>query len=122
LKTRALIRRMDRTEITPTRIEAEELARRQEEETRAEDKLDLHGRQERAHAKYLAQYPEGHDPLERSLDAYADALGKPREPVKYDPLPEDDDGTAMKSVLDRFRVKIETQVQTMEVAHGKRHH
>jgi hypothetical protein len=85
----------------------EEVAKRQAEEVHDEATLDFHARQERAHAKYLSQFPEGHDPLERSLDAYADALGKPRNPVRYDPIPETDDGTAMKSVLERFMAKIE---------------
>jgi hypothetical protein len=56
MKTRALVRRTARTEVTPTRIEMEELTRRQAEEVQAEDKLDFHARQERAHAKYLTQF------------------------------------------------------------------
>jgi hypothetical protein len=107
MKTRALVRRTARAEVTPTRIEAEELARRQEEEALDDDKLDFHARQERARQKYLSQFPDGYDPLERSLDAYADALAKPREPVKYDPIPDDDKGEAMTAALERFKTKIE---------------
>jgi hypothetical protein len=106
LKARLLRRRLGRAEVTPTKIEADELARRQEEEALDESKLDFHARQERAHDKYLEQFPPNHDPLQASLDAYATALRKPREPVKYDPLP-DDDGTAMRDVLERFMAKIE---------------
>jgi hypothetical protein len=83
--------------------------------------LDLHARGERAHQRYLSQFPPDHDPLQASLDAYAAALGKPREPVRYNPIP-DDDGAAMKSVLERFMAKIEGSVQTAEVPHLRRRH
>jgi hypothetical protein len=106
LKSRSLRRRMGRAEIMPTALEREEIARRQEQEVQDEQTLDFHTRQERQHDKYLSQFPEGHEPLEHTLDVYAAALGLPRTPVQYDPLPEDD-GTAMKSVLERFKAKIE---------------
>jgi hypothetical protein len=112
---------MTRTEVTPTAIEREEIAKRQNDEVQAEDKLDFHARLERAHQKYLEQFPPGYEPLQAAFDAYADALGKPREPVRYDPIP-DDDGAAMKSVLERFMAKIEGSVQTAEVPHLRRRH
>ena len=121
MKSRSLRRRTTRAEITPTKFEMEEVAKRQAEEVQDDDKLDFHARQERARQKYLSQFPDGYDPLERSLDAYADELGKPREPVRYDPIP-DDDGAAMKSVLERFTAKIEGSVQTTEVPHVRRRH
>jgi hypothetical protein len=113
---------MGRAETTPTRIEAQEVARRQEQEVLDESKFDFHARQEREHQRYLSQFPPDHDPLGRSLDAYADALGKPREPVRYDPIPDDDNGEAMSAALEAFKRKIEESVQTTEVPHDKRRH
>jgi hypothetical protein len=98
LKTRTLLRRMGRTEITPTALEREQIAKRQAEEQAAETNLVFFERQERVVERYLSQFGEGYEPLWRALEVYAAAL-----PAKYERVPIPEGATLSQSELNDER-------------------
>jgi hypothetical protein len=88
MKTRSMSRRMVRVTATPTKIEREILAKRQADEDAAaqgEARLSdttvnhgsprdvLHRYLDRAHAKYMSQFPPGFEPLAKSIEHWARA-------------------------------------------------
>jgi hypothetical protein len=73
MKTRTLARRMVRVAVTPTKIEADRIARAQAEAEREEVNLDLHSYLDRAYQKFISAYPPGYEPLAKAIEMWAKA-------------------------------------------------